>query len=105
MLKDIDHPFDRGKKVYDIAFENVQAGQRSAHLFRLAEHHRVDPGRRFSFDRRYEFHHLSHTLLLRKHSKSCFGAVPELQVSLNPLPGFPEDKVTGGREKPPVRVR
>ena len=36
MLKDIDHPFDRGKKVYDIAFENVQAGQRSAHLFRLA---------------------------------------------------------------------
>lgn len=36
MLKDIDHPFVRGKKVYDIAFENVQAGQRSAHLFRLA---------------------------------------------------------------------
>jgi len=36
MLKDIDHPFTRGKKVYDIAFENVQAGQRSAHLFRLA---------------------------------------------------------------------
>ena len=36
MLKDIDHPFDRGKKLYDIAFENVQAGQRSAHLFRLA---------------------------------------------------------------------
>ncbi|PKN20374.1 MAG: NAD(+) synthase [Deltaproteobacteria bacterium HGW-Deltaproteobacteria-6] len=36
MLKDIDHPFVRGRKVYDIAFENVQAGQRSAHLFRLA---------------------------------------------------------------------
>lgn len=36
MLKDINHPFARGKKVYDIAFENVQAGQRSAHLFRLA---------------------------------------------------------------------
>ena len=36
MLKDIDHPFALGKKVYDIAFENVQAGQRSAHLFRLA---------------------------------------------------------------------
>jgi len=36
MLKDIDHPYARGKKVYDIAFENVQAGQRSAHLFRLA---------------------------------------------------------------------
>jgi len=36
MLKDIDHPFSRGEKIYDIAFENVQAGQRSAHLFRLA---------------------------------------------------------------------
>jgi NAD+ synthase (glutamine-hydrolysing) len=36
MLKDIKHPFARGKKVYDITFENVQAGQRTAHLFRLA---------------------------------------------------------------------
>ncbi len=36
MLKDIGHPFASGKKVYDITFENVQAGQRSAHLFRLA---------------------------------------------------------------------
>lgn len=36
MLKDIGHPFIKGKKVYDITFENVQAGQRSAHLFRLA---------------------------------------------------------------------
>ena len=36
MLKDINHPFTHGKKIYDIAFENVQAGQRSAHLFRLA---------------------------------------------------------------------
>lgn len=36
MLKDINHPFSRGKKVYDITFENVQAGQRTAHLFRLA---------------------------------------------------------------------
>lgn len=36
MLKDIKHPFARGKKVYDITFENVQAGQRAAHLFRLA---------------------------------------------------------------------
>jgi NAD+ synthase (glutamine-hydrolysing) len=36
MLKDIKHPFARGKKNYDITFENVQAGQRSAHLFRLA---------------------------------------------------------------------
>ena len=36
VLKDIQHPFASGKKVYDITFENVQAGQRSAHLFRLA---------------------------------------------------------------------
>ena len=36
MLNDINHPFAHGKKIYDIAFENVQAGQRSAHLFRLA---------------------------------------------------------------------
>jgi NAD+ synthase (glutamine-hydrolysing) len=36
MLKDIGHPFSRGKNIYDLTFENVQAGQRSAHLFRLA---------------------------------------------------------------------
>jgi NAD+ synthase (glutamine-hydrolysing) len=36
MLKDIGHPFARGEKVYDIAFENVQAGERTSHLFRLA---------------------------------------------------------------------
>jgi NAD+ synthase (glutamine-hydrolysing) len=36
MLKDINHPFANGKKIYDITFENVQAGQRTAHLFRLA---------------------------------------------------------------------
>ena len=36
MLKDIKHPFAHGKKVFDITFENVQAGQRTAHLFRLA---------------------------------------------------------------------
>ncbi|HET7672320.1 MAG TPA: NAD(+) synthase, partial [Burkholderiales bacterium] len=39
MLKDIDHPFAKGKKVYDIAFENVQAGERTSHLFRLANRH------------------------------------------------------------------
>ena len=38
MLKDIGHPFAKGKKVYDIAFENVQAGERTSHLFRLANH-------------------------------------------------------------------
>jgi NAD+ synthase (glutamine-hydrolysing) len=36
MLKDINHPFTAGKKIYDITFENVQAGQRTSHLFRLA---------------------------------------------------------------------
>lgn len=36
MFKDIKHPFSHGKKIYDTTFENVQAGQRSAHLFRLA---------------------------------------------------------------------
>src|SRR5258706_1755867 len=39
MLQDIGHPFAKGKKVYDIAFENVQAGERTSHLFRLANHH------------------------------------------------------------------
>jgi NAD+ synthase (glutamine-hydrolysing) len=39
MLKDIGHPFARGRKVYDIAFENVQAGERTSHLFRLANRH------------------------------------------------------------------
>ena len=39
MLKDINHPFARGEPVYDIAFENVQAGERTSHLFRLANHH------------------------------------------------------------------
>jgi NAD+ synthase (glutamine-hydrolysing) len=39
MLKDIGHPFAKGKKVYDIAFENVQAGERTSHLFRLANRH------------------------------------------------------------------
>ncbi len=36
MFKDIGHPFGEGEKVYDLAFENVQAGERTSHLFRLA---------------------------------------------------------------------
>ncbi|WEK41872.1 MAG: NAD(+) synthase [Candidatus Sphingomonas colombiensis] len=36
MLADMDHPFARGEAVYDIAFENVQAGLRTDYLFRLA---------------------------------------------------------------------
>jgi NAD+ synthase (glutamine-hydrolysing) len=39
MLKDIGHPFADGKPVYDITFENVQAGERTSHLFRLANQH------------------------------------------------------------------
>ncbi len=36
MLRDIGHPFVGGEPVYDITFENVQAGERTSHLFRLA---------------------------------------------------------------------
>lgn len=40
MLADIGHPFAKGKKVYDVTFENVQAGLRTDYLFRLANQHR-----------------------------------------------------------------
>jgi len=36
MLKDLGHPHASGKEDYDITFENVQAGERTNHLFRLA---------------------------------------------------------------------
>jgi NAD+ synthase (glutamine-hydrolysing) len=36
MLADMDHPFGRGEPVYDVTFENVQAGLRTDYLFRLA---------------------------------------------------------------------
>lgn len=36
MLLDIGHPYGRGEAVYDINFENVQAGLRTDFLFRLA---------------------------------------------------------------------
>jgi NAD+ synthase (glutamine-hydrolysing) len=39
MFSDIDHPFARGEKVFDVTFENVQAGERTSHLFRLANMH------------------------------------------------------------------
>jgi NAD+ synthase (glutamine-hydrolysing) len=39
MLRDINHPYARGELVYDITFENVQAGERTNHLFRLANLH------------------------------------------------------------------
>ena len=39
MLRDIGHPAADGEPVYDITYENVQAGERTSHLFRLANHH------------------------------------------------------------------
>jgi NAD+ synthase (glutamine-hydrolysing) len=39
MLRDIGHPAGEGRPVYDVTFENVQAGERTSHLFRLANHH------------------------------------------------------------------
>jgi NAD+ synthase (glutamine-hydrolysing) len=39
MLRDINHPYARGEPVYDVTFENVQAGERTNHLFRLANLH------------------------------------------------------------------
>jgi len=39
MLKDMDHPFAKGEPVYDVTFENVQAGLRTDYLFRLANQH------------------------------------------------------------------
>src|SRR5260370_24411134 len=36
MFKAIGHPYAEGKQVYDVTFENVQAGERTSHLFRLA---------------------------------------------------------------------
>ncbi|TQJ87678.1 NAD(+) synthase [Streptomyces sp. SLBN-31] len=36
MLREMDHPFAAGEPVYDVTFENVQAGLRTDYLFRLA---------------------------------------------------------------------
>ncbi|SFH06681.1 NAD(+) synthase [Methylobacterium gossipiicola] len=36
MLAEMGHPFGRGEAVYDVTFENVQAGLRTDYLFRLA---------------------------------------------------------------------
>ncbi|KAH8070666.1 NAD+ synthase [Aureococcus anophagefferens] len=41
MLGDLGHAYaagERGRAVYDVTFENVQAGERTNHLFRLANH-------------------------------------------------------------------
>jgi NAD+ synthase (glutamine-hydrolysing) len=39
MFRDINHPYSRDEPVYDVTFENVQAGERTSHLFRLANLH------------------------------------------------------------------
>src|ERR1044072_5401073 len=36
MLADMGHPFAKGEPLYDVTFENVQAGLRTDYLFRLA---------------------------------------------------------------------
>ncbi|MBX3015321.1 MAG: NAD(+) synthase [Caldilineaceae bacterium] len=38
MLRDIGHPFANEEPIFDITFENVQAGERTSHLFRLANY-------------------------------------------------------------------
>jgi NAD+ synthase (glutamine-hydrolysing) len=38
MLADLGHPYSSGESLYDITFENVQAGLRTDYLFRLANH-------------------------------------------------------------------
>src|SRR5690606_33792169 len=38
MLAGLDHPYASGEPVYDVTFENVQAGLRTDYLFRLANH-------------------------------------------------------------------
>jgi NAD+ synthase (glutamine-hydrolysing) len=39
MLDKIGHPYGEGKEVFDVTFENVQAGLRTDYLFRLANLH------------------------------------------------------------------
>jgi NAD+ synthase (glutamine-hydrolysing) len=39
MLRDLEHPAADGSEQYDITYENVQAGERTSHLFRLANYH------------------------------------------------------------------
>ena len=41
MLKDLGHAFANGEPAYDVTFENVQAGERTSHLFRLANQQRA----------------------------------------------------------------
>ena len=41
MLRDLGHPAAGGEPHYDVTYENVQAGERTSHLFRLANFHRA----------------------------------------------------------------
>jgi NAD+ synthase (glutamine-hydrolysing) len=41
MLRDIGHPAADGEPQYDVTYENVQAGERTSRLFRLANLHRA----------------------------------------------------------------
>jgi NAD+ synthase (glutamine-hydrolysing) len=41
MLRDLGHPAAEGEREYDVTYENVQAGERTSHLFRLANYHRA----------------------------------------------------------------
>ena len=41
MLRDLGHPAADGEPVYDVTYENVQAGERTSHLFRLANLNRA----------------------------------------------------------------
>ncbi len=41
MLRDLGHPAADGEAQYDVTYENVQAGERTSHLFRLANYHRA----------------------------------------------------------------
>jgi NAD+ synthase (glutamine-hydrolysing) len=39
MLRDLHHPAADGADQYDVTYENIQAGERTSHLFRLANYH------------------------------------------------------------------
>ena len=41
MLRDLGHPAVQGVPSYDTAYENVQAGERASHLFRLGNYHQA----------------------------------------------------------------
>jgi NAD+ synthase (glutamine-hydrolysing) len=41
MLRDLGHPAGEGEPAYDVTYENVQAGERTSHLFRLANYHQA----------------------------------------------------------------